>query len=287
VSAVLPVSRHAWAGEDLAALATDPVTISEIEHDDLHVTLDTWGATLKATTGSGAKDATAFTEHVKVESPLTSRNYYFHLEYQSGTATSPSYGGSKVLSGNVIAGGRVVWLHAQGMALGGDLGMALPTARFGSDQAKDISLVLASMRPWDYDSFRSNTVALLPAIDVRAVFGPVTIQLRHQVDWAIDSGRSPRSNLSTMTTLYMGVRVKEVFSPGVELAELYLLDPSIQDDRRSEAIIAPGVRLNLGKVSPELGMMTNVGQLMHPALDRVVAFRASCTFSLEPTVLAP
>lgn len=280
-------ARPAAAGEDLAALATDPVTLSEIEHDDLHVSLDSWGASLAARSGSGARDVFAFAEHLRVESPLQSRNYYFHLEYQGGSATSPSYGGSKILGGNVIAGGRVVWLHAQGMALGGDLGLALPTARFGGDQAKDVSLVLASMRPWDYDAYRSSTVAVLPAIDVRAVFGPVTMQLRHQVDWAIDYGQSPRSNLSTITTLYVGVRVKQVFSPGVELAELYLLDPSIQDDRRAEAVIAPGLRLNLGRASPEVGMMTNVGQLIHPELDRVVAFRVSCTFSLEPTVLAP
>jgi hypothetical protein len=287
VAWVALAARPAIAGEDLAALATDPITLSEIEHDDLHVSLDSWGASLSAREGTGARDVFAFADHLRVESPLATRNYYFHLEYQTGTATSPSYGGSKILGGNVIAGGRVVWLHAQGMALGGDLGLALPTARYGSDQAKDVSLVLASMRPWDYDAFRASSLTVLPAIDVRAVFGPVTMQLRHQVDWAIDSGHSPRSNLSTITTLYVGVRVKQLFSPGVELAELYLLDPSIQDDRRAEAIIAPGLRLNLGRASPEVGVMTNVGQLIHPALDRVVAFRVSCTFSLEPTVLAP
>ncbi len=284
---MLAYARPASAGEDLAALATDPITLSEIEHDDLHVAIDTWGASLSAREGTGARDVFALAQHLRVESPLASRNYYFHLEYQAGTATSPSYTGSKILAGNVIAGGRIVWLHAQGMALGGDLGVALPTARYGSDQAKDVSLVLASMRPWDYDAFRASSLTVLPAVDVRAVFGPVTMQLRHQVDWAIDAGHSPRSNLSTITTLYVGVRVRQVFSPGVELAELYLLDPSIQDDRRAEAVIAPGLRLNLGRVSPEVGVMTNVGQLIHPALDRVVAFRASCTFSLEPTVLAP
>lgn len=283
----LACARPAFAGEDLAALATDPVTMSEIEHDDLHVAIDSWGASLSARDGTGRRDVFALAQHVRVESPLASRNYYFHLEYQAGSATSPSYGGSRILGGNVIAGGRVVWLHAQGIALGGDLGVALPTARYGSDLAKDVSLVLASMRPWDYDSFRASSLTVLPAVDVRAVFGPVTMQLRHQVDWAIDSGHSPRSNLATITTLYVGVRVKELFSPGVELAELYLLDPSIQDDRRAEAVVAPGLRVNLGRVSPEVGMMTNVGQPIHPGLDRVVAFRASCTFSLEPTVLAP
>ena len=40
-------------------------------------------------------------------------------------------------------------------------------------------------------------------------------------------------------------------------------------------------------MSPEVGFLTNIGQPVHPALDRVWAVRATCTFSFEPTVLTP
>jgi hypothetical protein len=287
VIAVLTCARPSLAGEDQAALATDPVTISEIEHDDLHVTTDSWGAYMGASGDPGAHDVAAWTEHVRIESPLGSRRYYAHIEYQAGSATSASYGGSKILGGNAIVGGRIVWSHPQGIAFGGDLGFALPTAKYGSSVADDASLVIASMRPWDYDAFRASAFVFLPAIDVRAVFGPVTLQLRHQLDAAIETRKAPRSNLSTITTLYAGVRVHPAISPGIEAAELYLIDPSVPDDRRSFTVLAPGVRLNLGRMSPEVGFLTNIGQPVHPALDRVWAFRATCTFSFEPTVLTP
>jgi hypothetical protein len=287
VIAVLTCARTSLAGEDQAALATDPVTLSEIEHDDLHVTADSWGAYIASTGQPGVRDVATWTEHVRIESPLGSRSWYAHVEYAAGSATSASYGGSKMLGGNVIVGGRGVWSHPQGIAFGGDLGLALPTAKYGSSVADDASLVIASMRPWDYDAFRASALVFMPAVDVRAVKGPVTLQLRHQLDWAIETRHAPRSNLSTITTLYVGVRVHPAISPGIEAAELYLVDPSVSDDRRSFTVLAPGVRLNLGRMSPELGFLTNVGEPVHPALDRVWAFRASCTFSLEPTVLTP
>jgi hypothetical protein len=283
----LTIARSSSAGEDQAALATDPVTISEIEHDDLHVAVDSWGAFMTSSGDLGARDVAAWTQHVRVESPLGSRSYYFHIEYQAGSATSTSYGGSKILGGNAIVGGRAVWSHPQGIAFGGDLGFGLPTAKFGSSVADDVSLVLATMRPWDYDAFRSSAFVFMPAIDVRAVFRIVTLQLRQQLDWAIETRHAPRSNLSTITTLYAGVRVHPAISPGIEASELYLIDPSVPDDRRSFTALAPGVRFNLGRMSPEVGVLTNVGQPVHPSLDRVWAVRASCTFSFEPTVLTP
>jgi hypothetical protein len=287
VIAVLTCARASLAGEDQAALATDPVTLSEIEHDDLHVTVDSWGSYITAPAETGKRDVAAWTDHVRIESPLGSRNWYAHVEYQAGGATSASYGGSKILGGNVIVGGRGVWSHPQGIAFGGDLGLGLPTAKFGSAVADDASLVIASMRPWDYDAFRASALVFMPAVDVRAVVGPVTLQLRHQLDWAIETRNAPRSNLSTITTLYVGARVHPAISPGIEAAELYLIDPSIPDDRRSFIVLAPGIRLNLGRLSPELGFLTNIGEPVHPSLDRVWAFRASCTFSFEPTVLTP
>jgi hypothetical protein len=174
-----------------------------------------------------------------------------------------------------------VWATQGGLALGGSLGLVFPTATYEvNGPASAVALGVSSARPWDFPLFHQGRVTLRPAVDLRVISGPLTLQLREGIDWAFETSASIQFDLAAVTSVFAGYRISSGVSAGLEIAQLYLLDAAVPDVRRSSTAISPGFRISLPPIELGLCALATVGGVtVSSAVERSLGGRVSSTWS--------
>jgi hypothetical protein len=198
----------------------------------------------------------------------------------------------KLVSGNLELYGRTVWATRTGLAFGGGIGLLAPTAAFDpGSPAESVAGAAASLRPWDVAFFSPHNFAVNPFIDARDVSDRFVIQWRQGLDITVDvlgheGGRSILSTgrVAAIGGLYMGYRIGNYVSPGIEAFELYTITGGLNDDRqRANIILSPSVRVMTPYLQPALSFFTNVGPTLATFADRVFGVRLGVTVVYDTT----
>jgi hypothetical protein len=208
---------------------------------------------------------------LEVEQALSIRRWYVGVAEQVALG-NPFNEGFRMVAGNPEIWGRTLWASKAGLAYGGGLGAVLPVFRRGAAEATGAQTV-AVVRPWDNADFVNSDFILRPFFDVRAIDGPVILQLRQGIDWDYASGA-----LTSRTTFYIGYRPIEAIGIGLEAWEVYLIQaPQPADDGRAAYAVSASVRLMTRVLTPAVSILAPIDR---PLYDAVESFKASLTMSV-------
>jgi len=276
-SAVAPV-RADGPANDIPLDPPRPPTLPELTHSEIEATLEGTAGTILP--NPGEQPAHAYVQRLAVEIPVGLRRWYVGADYEltDGGGDGPS----RVVSGNVELQGRTLWATRTGLALGGGLGLMLPTARFdeGSPAAK-AALHAATLRPWDVSFFVPDAFGLRPFIDVRAVDGRFVAQFRQGLDLMASPSALGGWRLYATTGVYFGWWFTRDVAGGLEAFEAYVIDArDVRDGARAAVVVSPSVRLALPWVQPAISLFTNIGTPLQGASDRVWGFRVAFSILL-------
>ena len=187
--------------------------------------------------------------------------------------------------------GRAVWASRAGLAYGGGLGFVFPLVNHDENSlAAQVDRSIRVVRPWDYVDFAADTFTFRPFVDVRDIDGPITIQLREGIDWAIptretlDANGQPRSSrVTSRTTFYLGYRPTHLLGVGLELWEVYFIRAEdVSDDKRAAYAISPSVRLMMRELQPAISAVFPFDQPLFGVIDTYWAIRLNLGVVLDP-----
>jgi hypothetical protein len=256
--------------------APRPPTLPELTHAEVEATLETTAGALLTSSKQGASHA--YVQRLGVEVPLGLRRWYVGATYE--VAAGDSGGAFDVIGGNVVVDGRTLWATPTGLAFGGGLGLAFPTASFAPGGAEErLALHAATLRPWDVSFFVPDVFGVRPFVDVRAIDGPFVVQFRQGLDITSSSLSFSDRRIYATAGVYVGWRVASRVAWGLEAFETYAVDvPGVADAQRATFIASPNVRLMLPWVQPAISMFTGLGKPFDPTTESIWGFRVAITF---------
>jgi hypothetical protein len=263
--------------------APAPPTLPDLTHRALAASLENTFASIQNAVPPGeAQPARSFgwMERLEVEQALSLRRWYVGVGEQLALG-NPLNEGFQMVAGNPEVWGRTLWASKAGLAYGGGLGAILPVFRHSED-ASTLTQTVAVVRPWDYAGFTNSGLILRPFFDVRAIDGPVILQLRQGIDWDQASGA-----LTSRTTLYVGYRPIELIGIGLEAWEVYLIQaPQRKDDGRAAYAVSAGVRLMTRVLTPAVSFLAPLDRPLYDAVENFWAIRLTMSVVLEPAASA-
>jgi hypothetical protein len=256
--------------------APRPPTLPELTHSEIEATLETTAGALVPTPGGPPRHA--YVQRLGVEVPLGLRRWFVGATYElaAGGANGSSF---DLVGGNLMLDGRTLWATKTGLAFGGGLGLALPTASFDDrGPAGKVALDAATLRPWDVSFFVPNVFGLRPFVDVRAIDGRFVVQFRQGLDITLPIASPTDRRLYATAGVYLGWRVTGEAAWGLEVFEAYAIDaPGVTDGSRAVIVASPNVRLTLPWVQPAISMFTGIGKQLYGTTDSVWGFRVALT----------
>lgn len=177
--------------------------------------------------------------------------------------------------------GRAVWANKAGLAFGGGLGIVFPA--FDYAESTETSLVerhVRIVRPWDEPSFSDQTFTFRPLIDVRAIDGPVLLQLRQGLDWSLPTSGGD-ALLASRTTFYVGYGIANTALIGLEAMEVYyIVAPNVNDDERATYLLSPGFRYMTESIQPGISAVFPLDQTILGIADSFWAVRVHVAWVL-------
>ncbi len=207
-----------------------------------------------------------------LEMPLVDRIWYLGATSELAAASVPSgddpqSGGSTVVLGNPEVWTRALWSSDLGLSAGGGLGVVLPIPRTFSRLERQVVRAFRTVRPEGFNHFLDLALTARPYFDIRHVTGPVTLQMRQGVDFSVllrDRAETEnRYDLTALASAYVGVRVLDPLTLGLELAEVYQITADTSapscispcDQHRVQITLSPIVRLHLWGLSPAISAL--------------------------------
>jgi hypothetical protein len=271
-------ARADGVANDTPRDAPRPPTLPELTHSEIEATLE--GTVGTIVPNPGGQPTHAYVQRLAVEVPVGLRRWFVGAGYE--LAGGGGDGTSRVVSGNVELQGRTVWATRTGLALGGGLGVILPTARYDDGSpAGEAALHAATLRPWDVSFFVPDALGVRPFVDVRAVDGRFVAQFRQGLDLMASPRAAGGWRLYATTGVYFGWWFTPDVAGGLEAFEAYVIDsPGVRDGARAAVVVSPNVRLALPWVQPAISVFTNIGTPLQGASDRVWGFRFAFTVLL-------
>jgi len=257
--------------------APRPPTLPELTHAEVEATFETTAGALLRAAGQGP--AHAYVQRLGVEVPLGLRRWYVGADYEFAAGDGKE-GRFEVAGGNVVVDGRTLWATATGLAFGGGLGLALPTATFQPGSGGELlAQHVATLRPWDVSFFVPNVFGVRPFVDVRAVDGPFVVQFRQGLDVTSTNLSFADPHVYATAGVYFGWRMTAHVAWGLEAFETYAVDvPGVADDARATFVASPSVRLVLPWIQPAVSVFTGIGKPFESTTDSIWGFRLAITF---------
>jgi hypothetical protein len=226
---------------------------------------------------SSRRGAALGMQRLSIEAPVVGTRVYASATYVGVLGVPPGVdSGRKLLGGNTDASIRSVWAF-NGLAFGGGVGVVLPSADHASPGARDVALAAATVDPRDINGYRTLSIGLKPAVDVRVATGAVSFQIRQGLEYASEPGALEKARLATLTTLSAAVRFGDISVAG-EVIELYLIDSQVADGRRTSVVVQGGASWELGHVVPEVQLFSTVGTTLSPSVDHAFGMRLGMTW---------
>ena len=272
--------------------APAPPTLPDLTHRALSASLETTFARMvvRPSDASSTSAATGLVERVEFEQALAMRRWY--LGFSEEVAGSSAAGGFLWIAGQPEIWGRAVWASRAGLAYGGGLGLVAPLFDHGDAGTRTADSVRV-VRPWDEVQFLDHAWSLRPFIDVREIDGPIILQFRQGLDWAISTGdssgaRDPVSaaldgatQLTTRTAFFLGYRPLAFLGLGLEFWEVYVIQPA--ELHRATYAVSPGVRFMTPFLQPALSFLAPIDKPMVGSVDSYWAVRLSLGIVIDPS----
>lgn len=267
--------------------APRPPTLPELTHADDEAVLETTAGALLPS-GGGAPTH-AYVQRLGLEIPLSMRRWYVGAAYE--LAGGDAGGGFDVVGGNLELEGRTLWATRTGLALGGGLSLMVPTSDFQDDcpatvqptAAAAVACSAATLRPWDLTAFVPGAFGVRPFVDVRALDGPLVVQLRQGLDLTIGAASLGDRRLWATLGAYVGWSFVPQAALGLEAFEAYAITvPGVRDDARAAIVVSPSVRLVLPWVQPAISAFTNIGTPLYGAHASIWGLRLAITLVYDP-----
>jgi hypothetical protein len=273
--------------------APAPPTLPDLTHRAIVASIDSTYARIQVRapgTGTDAKPADVFVERLEAEYALAMRRWYVGLAEAAAASTAPGPGFLWVASQPEIWG-RAVWASPAGIAYGGGLGFVAPLFTHGDAGTRATESVRV-VRPWDEVAFLNHTWTLRPFIDVRQIDGPIILQLRQGLDWAIATGSGEgatdpvsaaiagETQVTTRTTLFIGYRPMSVLGMGLELCEVYVIRPAPLQG--ATYVLSPSVHLMTPVLQPAISFLAPVDRPLAGSVDAFWAVRLSFSVVIDP-----
>lgn len=261
--------------------APAPPTAPDLTHRGLALTFDMTAASIQPITSADARPAPRMLgvlERIEAEQALSIRRFYVGAALGVASGAAPT----KVALSHPELWGRAVWASRAGLAFGGGLGFVIPTFRYAeSTRTSLIEGHIRVVRPWDYPSFNDHAFTFRPFVDVRAIDGPVTLQLRQGIDWALPTnGGEPL--IASRTIFYVGYRASELVQVGLEASEVYFIRaPNVSDEERATYTLSPSVRFMTRRFQPSVSAIFPLDQTVLGVADSFWALRMQLTMILD------
>lgn len=258
-----------------------PPTLPDLTHRALALTFDMTVASIQPTAsepGSRPPRTLGWFERIEAEQTLSIRRWYLGAAMGFAVGDTPA----KLAVSHPEVWGRAVWASKAGLAYGGGLGLVAPVYRYAeSTREALIEQQVRIVRPWDATSFNDQAFTFRPFVDVRAIDGPVMLQLRQGIDWALPTnGGEPL--IASRTTFHVGYRASQLVQLGLEATEVYFIRaPNVNDDERATYTLSPSIRFMTRQVQPLLSAIFPVDQTVLGVADSFWAVRAQVAFVLE------
>ncbi len=286
-------AAHAGPFDDPYDLPTAPrpTLLPELTHPDLEATLESTLGILTprdgAVTTADCDICTsrfAYVQRIGVEIPLLLRRFFVGTNYELALGGRHGTEPDRVVGGNLELYGRTVWATRTGLAFGGGLGVILPTASFDPNStAGSVARSAATLRPWDLSFFTDGVFVIRPFVDVRDVIGRLVIHFRQGLDIVNEVSDISSRRVVAISGLYLGYRVAERLSAGIEAFEVYTIDAPIDDRLRATFVVSPSIRVMTPYVQPALSGFTNIGPPLYGNADRITGIRISVTLVYDAT----
>jgi hypothetical protein len=273
--------------------APAPPTLPDLTHRAMAASLETSYVRMRVHSPWESEQTSAangFVERLEIEHSLAIRRWYLGLAEALAATTAPG-SGLLVVAGQPEIWGRAVWASAAGIAYGGGLGFVAPLFAHG-DAGTRATESIRVVRPWDQVAFLNHTWTLRPFIDVREIDGPIILQLRQGLDWAISTGSGAGANnpvsaaiagetqVTTRTTLFIGYRPMRLLGVGLELWEVYVIRPAALQG--ATYAISPSLRLMTAVFQPAISFLAPVDRPLAGSVDGFWAVRMSLGVVLDP-----
>ncbi len=257
--------------------AAGPPSIPGLSHREWVLNIEYTAASAEPTdviSYEPLKDARAYAFAVRwlLETAIAPRAWYIGLSHNMAAASvpagrTPGSGGNTLVVGNPELWARGLWSSRSGLSAGGGLGVVIPVPRTFSSLESEVVRAIRVIRPWDFPHFQDLTLTGRPFFDIRLVTGPVTIQMRQGVDFAVlvrdRADNENRYDIQALSSLYVGVSTIEQLTLGLEVQEVYQLTADVSspsclapcDQHRSQVTLSPSLRLHLPRLSPALSVL--------------------------------
>lgn len=256
--------------------AAGPPTLPGLSHDGWAFDFEYTVAAARATDVVSFEPiddqrALAYTARWLVDGAIIPRRWYVGVSNDVGAAsvpsgTTPDTGGSTLLLGNPELWMRGLGSSETGLSAGGGLAVVVPVPRTFSPLELEVVRVVRAVRPADYPHFRDLTFTSRPFFDIRHVIGPVRLQLRQGVDVAIVlrdvQERENRYDLAAFAIGYVGVKLFEQLTLGLEVSEVYQLTADVStprcalpcDSLRVQVSMSPSIRFHIPPLAPAISV---------------------------------
>lgn len=280
----MPSFAQAEAPRDAFELPDLPAspTLPDLTHRALAVSFDMTVASVQPSVADSASRpprALGWLERLEIEQALGSRRWHLGAAIGFAVGDAPA----RLAVSQPEAWGRAVWASRAGLAYGGGLGLVLPSFRYSeSTREALIEGYIRVVRPWDYTSFLDKAFTFRPFVDMRIVDGPVLLQLRQGIDWAMPTGHLDDPLIASRTTLHVGYRVTERVQLGLEASEVYFIRAhNVNDEDRATFTMSPSIRLMMARVQPLLSAILPLDQTVLGTADSFWAVRAQIAFVVD------
>jgi hypothetical protein len=224
------------------------------------------------------------------ELPLIDRVWYLGVQSEVAAASVPTgttegTGGSSLLFGNPELWTRLLWSDNVGLAGGGGLALVLPVPRTFSDLEAEVVRAVRTVRPAGYPHYQDLEFTFRPYLDIRHVTGPVVLQARQGLDFALlardRASNENRYDLTAWLNLYAGVEIIRELTLGLEATEVYQLTADVSspaclapcDSGRAQLTLSPVVRTRVGRVSPALSALFPISSPLRSEVASYFAMR--------------
>lgn len=272
-----PPAWQAYALPDAPA----PPSLPDLTHRNLALGFETTLASIQPMRPeAGARPPRTFgvVERIEAEQALSIRRWYLGAAMAFVTQTT----GTPFAVSQPEVWGRTVWASPAGLAFGGGLGLVFSAFAY-TDNTKT-SLVekhVRVVRPWDEPAFNDQNVTLRPFIDVRAIDGPVLLQLRQGIDWSLPT-RGGEPLLVSRTTFHIGYSIGDSAQVGLEATEVYYLRaPNVNDDERANYQLSPSFRYMTKTLQPGISAVFPLDQTILGIADSFWAVRLQLVWVMD------
>lgn len=256
-------------------------TLPDLTHRSLAIGLDTTLASIQPSRLADASKpprSLGIMQRLEAEHAVSIRRWYLGAAMGIASGSAPA----KIAISQPEIWGRAVWASRAGLAYGGGVGLVFPVS--GYSESTRQSLVeghVRVVRPWDFTSFHDGAFTFRPFVDVRAIDGPVTLQLRQGIDWAMPlEGGEPR--IASRTSLFVGYDVGKDLQLGLEGSEVYSITaPNVSDEQRATYTMSPSIRYMTPMVQPGISAIFPLDQTILGLADSFWALRLNVVFTLD------